>query len=278
MTTLVAWAAADKAGHTAIYLASDSKFTWPNLKKWNYGRKLYVTKKAAILFGYTGDVLFPSIFLGQLVESLESLNDHPKSAQELADAVVPILATSLAAYPSEPGVVSPGFQILAVMSIKEGVYFRFQCLIFEKMAGPRTELLYRILSIPDRGVFFVGGSGKSSYEKRLYSASREAGGFFYNDDGIATANSKASFWALADVVNNNDDVYTGGPLQMVGAFRNGLMQSFGHMRRGSHYHLGLQLPKEVAVNLNVTWHNDRMEVMDPATGELKIGAQKQPRK
>ena len=51
----------------AAKLASDNRITWGSeLKRWDAGRKLFACKATADIFGYVGEVLFPSLVLGQI--------------------------------------------------------------------------------------------------------------------------------------------------------------------------------------------------------------------
>src|SRR5258706_9600625 len=69
MTSIAAWAGVDSRGPASLYFASDSRITWEAGVNWDSGRKLFASSSSGEIFGYCGDVLFPSIVLGQ-VDSL----------------------------------------------------------------------------------------------------------------------------------------------------------------------------------------------------------------
>jgi hypothetical protein len=73
VTTLVAFVAVDGHGPSAFYLASDSRITWgaPH-RRWDAGRKLFASVRHPHAFGYSGDVVFPSLVLTQLVELIDT--------------------------------------------------------------------------------------------------------------------------------------------------------------------------------------------------------------
>ena len=75
MTSFVAWVGVDARGPASIYLASDSRISWVDPDKtfetWDYGRKLFASKKYPEIFGYFGDTLFPSQMLGQVLDLIE---------------------------------------------------------------------------------------------------------------------------------------------------------------------------------------------------------------
>ena len=69
MTTLVTWISVDNRGPSAIYMASDSRITWGSeQQRWDSGQKLFRSRVHPDLYGYSGDVLFPTQFLSQIVE------------------------------------------------------------------------------------------------------------------------------------------------------------------------------------------------------------------
>jgi hypothetical protein len=55
-------------------VASDSRITWGSeFKRWDAGRKLFACKATADIFGYVGEVFFPSLVLGQITAAAD---DH----------------------------------------------------------------------------------------------------------------------------------------------------------------------------------------------------------
>jgi hypothetical protein len=71
MTTLFSWLSVDNRGPSSIYIVSDSRITWGSSgKRWDSGRKVFATKSADI-FGYCGEVLFPSLVLSQLGDLID---------------------------------------------------------------------------------------------------------------------------------------------------------------------------------------------------------------
>ena len=71
MTTLFSWLSVDNRGPSAIYIVSDSRITWGSPDKWwDSGRKVFAMKSADVL-GYCGEVLFPSLVLGQLSDLID---------------------------------------------------------------------------------------------------------------------------------------------------------------------------------------------------------------
>ena len=74
MTMIVGWVAVDQRSPASVYIASDSRFTWGEQSsfEFDYGRKVFACKNSADIFVYCGDVLFPSIALGRVVEMADN--------------------------------------------------------------------------------------------------------------------------------------------------------------------------------------------------------------
>ena len=67
MTMLASWIGVDTHGATSAYIVSDSRFCWGNNMTYDYGKKVFASKKYPEIFGYAGDVLFPSVVLSQII-------------------------------------------------------------------------------------------------------------------------------------------------------------------------------------------------------------------
>lgn len=82
MTSIVAWAGVDSRGPASVYIASDSRITWGTTHMWDRGRKTFRSVSAPYIFGYSGDVLFPSMAIPIVLEQLTSgvIPTNPKSA------------------------------------------------------------------------------------------------------------------------------------------------------------------------------------------------------
>src|SRR3972149_10433699 len=73
MTSLIAWVSIDQRAPSAFYLASDSRISWGSERaRWDAGRKLFICRQYADVFGYCGDVVFPSLVLGQIADAADA--------------------------------------------------------------------------------------------------------------------------------------------------------------------------------------------------------------
>lgn len=72
MTMLVSWIGVDTHGPSSVYIAADSRISWTQEHKFDFGKKVFASKKYPEIFGYAGDVLFPSIVLEQIIELIDA--------------------------------------------------------------------------------------------------------------------------------------------------------------------------------------------------------------
>src|ERR1700684_3781041 len=103
MTSLAAWIGVDSRGPSSFYMTSESRISWPTGGSWDYGRKLFAAAASPDIFGYCGDVLFPSLVLGDVVTLMDSglvfaKNDGPIARNEKLRL---LLSTSFSSYPPE---------------------------------------------------------------------------------------------------------------------------------------------------------------------------------
>ena len=103
MTLLVAWSGVDTHGTSSAYIAADSRITWPGNTTFDHGRKVYGLDHFPDIFGYCGDVLFPTVVLGQISEMTDARllfadNASPKIKSE---AVALKLTEQFNNYPSD---------------------------------------------------------------------------------------------------------------------------------------------------------------------------------
>jgi len=102
MTSLVLWAAIDSHGPTSLYMASDSRISWPDGDGWNSARKVFASRTAGELFGYCGDVVFPSLFLAQIVDLIDAgLIGNTQAPIVRSDQVFNLARAALFSYPEK---------------------------------------------------------------------------------------------------------------------------------------------------------------------------------
>ena len=264
MTSLIAWIGVDQRGIASTYFASDSRITWPQGGSWDHGRKLFVARQYPHVLGYSGDVLFPTQTLSQIVEMIDlgMLVDAEGDVGSCLERIIDVLSRSLDSYPRS---ALQSFQVL--YGTREGVglrsRFHLRLVSFDGGREARTE----VIRLPAKsGAVALLGSGAASFRSHLRRwESSEVGG-----------TSRAVFSAFSDALRQGTDPATGGPPQLIGLYRRGGGRTFGVLWHGRRYFYGTEVQSLSSME-TVKWHNALFEICDPLTLDRKPGAQPQPR-
>lgn len=105
MTMMASWVACDTHGISSAYIVSDSRITWDKMIYYDYGKKVFASSLYPELFGYAGDVLFPSIVLSQILELIDSgvLLTKKMTCSEKNSLVFEKICESISKYPDIMG-------------------------------------------------------------------------------------------------------------------------------------------------------------------------------
>lgn len=261
MTSLVAWVGVDQRGPASVYIATDSRITWPNgtaPPQWNGARKTYSTVKVAHIMGYVGDVVFPALTLPTVVAQLDEYSN-----EELIEGTQErVLELLTAAWRDVPLDARLGSEIVHCTRVGTGLNARFGVQILRLPAGS-TQWTSTVLTVPNRSsrIEFLG-SGRRQLETFHEVWVRP---------GVeADRTSRAVFSAFCDAVDSGMDPSTGGPPQLVGLYRQGPGRSFGVYWNGHSYLHGTDISGVALENLE--YRNNRFERVD-AAGIRLAGAQ-----
>src|SRR4051812_36635979 len=101
MTTLLAWGAADDHGLTAVYLAADSRISWGTNQKWDFGRKVFASKKHPDILGYCGEVSFTTQVLSQVIDMIDNgiIYNNGDNANKKFEKIYNSIKKSFEGYP-----------------------------------------------------------------------------------------------------------------------------------------------------------------------------------
>ncbi len=261
MTTLICWVGVDSRGPTSAYLASDSRISWDSATGWNHGQKLFAARTRPEVFGYCGDVVFPSSVLSQVVQMIDSGLLYDKNAgPELRLAVLEkLVRAGLNAYPAK---FRNSFSVLYCLRSTEGktpATFHIAQIDWSASSGWET----RWLDVPDSsGLLVALGSGGNLARK-------------WNDvwkTSDAGGTSRAVFSGFCDHLRSGGDPRTGGPPQLVGMYRKGPAKTFGIVSERGLTLLGLPIP-DPDIAVDVEWRNELFEICDPRTSRRTADAQ-----
>ena len=266
MTSLVAWVGVDSRGPASIYLASDSRISWSSNQVWNYGRKLFASRKHPDILGYYGDVLFPSQALGRLLDLIDAdlLLDHNDSPQARREKISATLRKSFEGYPQEK-VFNETFTIVYCTRENERMtsVFHLSLLRWNKVSGWTEELL----SLPsESGIIRSFGTGEQSITKwhSRWNNTKEA------------RTSRGVFSAFCDALHSGEDKYSGGAPQLVGLYRKGMGETFGIVFQNERFIFGFPVGKSEKLEA-VEWRNSLFERCDWRTKEPLQGVQRHKR-
>ena len=169
MTMLASWVGIDTHGICSAYIVSDSRFSWNKNQYFDYGKKLFASNNYPELFGYAGDVLFPSTVLSQIIEMIDFglLFTPEMSCKKKNELIFDVLKKSLSHYPivhmSEP------FDIIHISrdTIVSG-YPNFYCY---HMSWNKTNVWSNEeVRFPcSSGLLYVLGSGSSEFKENYYN-------------------------------------------------------------------------------------------------------------
>lgn len=271
MTSIVLWVAVDAHGPTSINLASDSRISWSNAQKishvWDFGRKLFASKKYPEILGYCGDVLFPSQVIGQIVEHIDTgilfdINDAPEIKLQ---KILKLVQQSFSDYPNNFNEWQ-GSEIVYCTRQNCDVKSIFYAWIL-RCTSDKGWSVGRPLTIPTTsGIIEILGSGKTIVKK------------YFNklNDSELRGTSRIVFTAFCDALKSNEDPRTGGVPQLVAIHRTGTAKSFGVIYNNERYLLGLPVDQEDKWE-GVNWRNELFERCDGMTMSVLDGAQRHAR-
>ncbi|GAB3845249.1 hypothetical protein GCM10028822_03440 [Hymenobacter terrigena] len=264
MTLVVSWIAYDSRGPSSIYLLSDSRISWRNGSSFDYARKVFGCVNYPDIFAYSGDVLFPSIVLNQIVNIIDSgmLFNEAWDFEEKFNAFYNKIKQVFQQYPSQvKDIVNDSIQIIHASRISDKNFF---C---RKIRWLKTTGQWTVENSDFKGYsekIFVIGSGDEEFLDRYLR---------YNiGDGKV---SRAVFHCFYEFLINTKNKTCGGAPQLVGLYRNLSARSFGLIHNEKRYFQGLESNDLTDFN-GVEWRNELFENCDGQTMTIKSNAKRQP--
>jgi hypothetical protein len=259
MTTLVVWISytetgSDRETPRALYIASDSRITWGSKeRRWDAGRKVFVPEREAHAFGYAGDVVFPSLVLGQLVLAIDrdALFEGDEKPEEKHALVLSVLKAS---HRKRVGTAGQNFAMVHAYRHKGGNAASFWLWSVKYDAANRrwTDTQIQIPRHTSALIRLGSGATKIKPYGDRWSKS-EVGG-----------TSRSIFSAFCDALRSNDDVSSGGPPQLVALYNGGSPRSFGVIYCGQLSLSGLPL-LQAPHNGALEWRDELFQRVDPTT-------------
>ncbi len=265
MTLLASWIGVDSRKPSSIYIMSDSRISWKERAKFDYGKKVFGCKKSPDIFGYCGDVLFPSIVLSQIIDLADHglLFNENWNCEQKSQAVINRLIQSFNDYPKEiQGITDDSLEIIHCSRDNEK---NFHCKKMKwtkfdnKWAGQDIDIQQHSDKL------FVVGSGSSEFLEKYKK--------YWESENKKT--SRALFHCFTDTLSDIKDKYCGGAPQLVGLYRIDNARYYGMIYKNEKYFQGLKIQNMTNFN-NIEWRNELFEICDGNTMKIKNNAQRQP--
>jgi hypothetical protein len=262
MTLLVAWIGRDSRKISSIYIASDSRFSWTNAIKFDYGRKVFALVNSPDILGYCGDVLYPTIALTQIMEmDRDGILFPPGSTNNQRSTILfNAIKDKFINYPSKE-VLANDIEIIHASRDNE---VNFICNIFRWTKKDNWQIVP--VEIPDTSdKIIILGTGEKEFYNRYLDYYR----------GINGKTSRAIFKCLTHSLLKMKDLNCGGPPQLVGLYNRFNGKNFGVIYEDKTYYLGKEVTPNEIMN-NIEWRNELFEVSDGFSKNILPKSQKQP--
>lgn len=253
MTLIAAWVSMDDKPQgkspSAIYIGSDSRYTWPGLKNYEYGQKTFGCLNSPEIFGFCGDVMFPLNVINQLVSLIDSgCLFRPEDTSEVKiSQVMQFINDAYTNYPFHP----VRFTIIYGTRCN-GTFDVFRI-------GPSRDDIPEAERIPMpkfSDVMVRDGSGAEDFNNIWLGMDIE------KNDNHAT--SRNMFHCLSEAIHNGRDKQTGGQPQTVALYRGGNGRIIGFSDDRNRYLYGRETGFEYPKNLDaIEWRNSSFERIDP---------------
>jgi hypothetical protein len=262
MTTLAAWVSVDSEKLSACYLMSDSRITWPNAH-WDAGQKLFVSSRFPDVFGYSGDIQFPTLALRQTLDRIDQglLLAPGASSAMRHDSICRELETAYEKYPAHGADKST---ILHFSRDGSGKSAQFHLWRIEW--SRHSAIRSASLALPTCSVIGeTAGSGWRILIERNEVWKKAQG-----------RTARGIFSSFCDALESGQDARSAGPPQLVALYPSFPSRLFGIVWRKQRYLAGSGVPDDAQLDA-FEWRNCLFERVDPYTLQRLAGAQPQPR-
>ena len=262
MTTQISWIGVDSRVPSSVYIATDSRISWGAKDTWDAGQKVFSSVSSPQIWGYSGDVLFPSQAIGQFVHALDNGAFQSDKFCEISAhaSFVNSIQNQFKGYPVP---CAQNFSIIHCVRIAEKMNTQFAVwkTSWAQGIGWKDE---RLASPTTSDLIQVEGSGTKTFKGwNMRLKKSEIGG-----------TSRAIFQAFTQSIRSEADAFTFGPPQLVALRRvgNGLSHLISWDDRV--WLNGIEVTGENSLCLEC--FNEDFERCDPKTGVRLVDAQRQP--
>jgi len=233
----------------------------------DFGKKVFSSKEYPEILAYSGDVLFPSIVLSQIIEMIDSdiLFTKSLNCNQKNKLIFEKLSYSFSKYPKI--VKNNPIQIMHISrDTTVNKYPKFKCYKMS-WSNSKTHTNNKKQMPNNSDILFVLGSGNKEFSENYKRYQK----------GKNRNTSRNVFHCFCDTLFNIKDKNCGGSPQLVGIYRKPDTASinFGIIHNNKRYFLGSEVPKTSNFN-QIEWRNDNFELCDGITMKKIDCAKKQP--
>jgi hypothetical protein len=242
---------------------TDSRITWGSPEhRWDAGRKIFSPIEQPHVFRYCGDVVFPSLVLGQVVSAIDQgiIFDPSDTADMKHQAIYESIKTS---HQGRHNIPEQDFSIIHIMRRSAWPITAFSAWSIRYLASSR-QWSSEELPVPTRtGVLIALGSGATaakSHERK------------WNESDVG-GTSRAIFSAFCESISSNADELSGGPPQLSGVYSDKPPRTLGIILNRQPFLHGLQLKIGMALS-NIEWRDELFQRIDPTNMQPVKGARR----
>lgn len=263
MTLVIAWLSVDSRKPCSAYLLTDSRFTWANNTKYDFGQKAFAIKSFPDILAYCGDVLFPLNSLVKLVETADNgLLFSPNATSDMRNGILcDHLNRLCSSYPIDQS--TSGTQIL---HFSRDIDSSFSFYSYSAKQNNRWTCKKETLSVDKSNLVHAVGAGAEEF-KDMYTK--------YKAGDLANT-SRNIYQCFVSTMRAFKTDSCGGAPQLVGLYRGkNYGMNFGAIYEGKRYFLGSELGSSSGINC-VRWYNENFEICDGDSMMRKDNAMRQP--
>jgi hypothetical protein len=257
MTTVVRWGGSDQRRQSSIYLASDSKLTYPT--KHELGRKTFACKNAPYIFGFCGQAALPFTAIPKLVLELDRMYG---GSMEITESII-LAFVKNEINPAKRRYSNIGdCHIMVCGRNGENMSASFFSYVITYTLNRDCVGIERPDYLKKNNFYQAWGSGEgtSNSYNTAWEVNTDSGGF-----------SRAIFSGFYDSICSCLDLYTLPPPQLVGIWATGAPIDFCLIWNSRIYQGGTRVP---STSIPRTCMDRLFQIIDPLTMDVAVNEQR----
>jgi len=251
VTSLLAWIAVDKRRPTGLYFASDSRRSWKDRDEIRDDCiKLFLPSGTREIFGFAGDITFPSKVLTRICSELESDPELVNGTEDPYNRYCCVLAKLKAEFDALTS--KPEHEFTILHGTRVGAMYKASFHLFQ--------YTYDFASGQLSSGSLSCEAGSSVMVSRQGSGGIIVKSFLEKETAKLGEVSRAHFSAFCNAVDSGQDKCTGGPIQLAGVHSIKDSLHYGVVTpNGTYYRGSTQLPANVS---GIRWRNREFAKVD----------------